>query len=183
MSGTDSPRILELRRRVQQDPASIAFAQLAEEYRRAGDLQSAVRVSRDGLQRHPAYASARVTLARALVQLGDLDGAEAEFEQARRLAPDNLAAIRGLADLHQRRGQLGDALAEYREALSLATNDPELETKVARLAAEASGGVDAGSAIGAPVDDAARARDRRLLALLERWLDRILADRESRQGQ
>ena len=33
-------RLEDLRRRVQQDPSSIAFAQLAEEYRRAGQLRN-----------------------------------------------------------------------------------------------------------------------------------------------
>ena len=39
---TDNPRIGELRRRFEKDPSSIAFAQLAEEYRRSGNLDQAV---------------------------------------------------------------------------------------------------------------------------------------------
>ncbi|MGH9349389.1 MAG: tetratricopeptide repeat protein, partial [Vicinamibacterales bacterium] len=65
----DNPRIEELRGRVQKDPASIAFAQLAEEYRRAGDFEEAARVCRAGLERHPSYLSARVTLGRTLIEL------------------------------------------------------------------------------------------------------------------
>ena len=38
----DSPRIQELRRRIQQDPASLSFAPLAEELRRAGRIQDAI---------------------------------------------------------------------------------------------------------------------------------------------
>jgi hypothetical protein len=45
----DSRRIDDLRRRVQKDPASIAFAQLAEEYRRAGQLPDAVATCKAGL--------------------------------------------------------------------------------------------------------------------------------------
>ena len=59
----DSPRIEDLRRRIQKDPASIAFAQLAEEYRRAGQYAEAIDVCRAGLALHPGYLSARVTLA------------------------------------------------------------------------------------------------------------------------
>ena len=70
-----NPRIDELRRRVQSDPASIAFAQLAEEYRRAGQFDEAVAVCRTGLARHPGYLSARVTLGRALLELGELGDA------------------------------------------------------------------------------------------------------------
>jgi hypothetical protein len=41
------------------DPASIAFAQLAEECRRAGHNQEAVDVCRAGLELHPGYLSAQ----------------------------------------------------------------------------------------------------------------------------
>ena len=93
-------RIEELERRVQQDPASIAFGALAEEYRRADRLDEAIAVCRAGLERHPSYLSARVTLGRALQSLGQLDDARAEFERVIEVAPDNLAAIRALAELH-----------------------------------------------------------------------------------
>jgi len=101
----DNPRIEELRRRVQKDPASIAFAQLAEEHRRAGQYEEAIEVATAGLQQHPAYLSARVTLGRALIELGRLDEAAVEFEHVVKAAPDNLTAVRQLADIHQRRRQ------------------------------------------------------------------------------
>lgn len=102
----DNPRLEELKRRVQRDPASISFAALAEEYRRLGRFEEAVETCRSGLQRHPAYVSARVTLGRALMDMGDYDGATGELEQVLRAAPENLAAIRALADIHRRRGEL-----------------------------------------------------------------------------
>src|SRR6476646_5774249 len=130
----DSQRIDDLRRRVQKDPASIAFAQLAEECRRAGNFQEAVDVGRTGLELHPGYLSARVTLGRALIELNDLDVALAELEHVLKSAPENLAAIRGLAEIHHRRGALAEALAQYRAALALARNDPDLQQTVAELA-------------------------------------------------
>ena len=126
----DNPRIEELRRRVQKDPASIAFAQLAEEHRRAGDYEEAARVCRSGLERHPTYLSARVTLGRALIELGHYDSAEAELQYVLRSAPENLAAIRGLGEIHQRRGNLTEALRQFQTALALAKHDPELEESV-----------------------------------------------------
>ncbi len=98
----ETDRIDELRRRVVNDPASVAFAALAEEYRRAGRHDDAISTCRAGLVRHPAYVSARVTLGRALVETGKYDEARVEFEQVLRLAPENLAAIRALAALHER---------------------------------------------------------------------------------
>jgi len=126
----DNPRIEELRRRVQKDPASIAFAQLAEEYRRAGSYEEAIAACRKGLAIHPGYNSARVTLGRALIEINDLETAESELSHVLRSAPENLAAIRGLAEVHHRRGHLGDALTFYQAALGLAKHDPDLEQTV-----------------------------------------------------
>src|SRR6266478_1168921 len=102
----DNQRIDDLRRRVQKDPASIAFAQLAEECRRAGHFQEAVETCRGGLEIHPGYLSARVTLGRSLVELNELDDALAELELVLKSAPENLSAIRGVAEIHHRLGDL-----------------------------------------------------------------------------
>jgi tetratricopeptide (TPR) repeat protein len=126
----DNPRIDELRRRVVKDPASIAFAQLAEEYRRAGSYEDAIEACRSGLAIHPGYLSARVTLGRALLEMNDLDSALGELEYVLKAAPENLAAIRGVAEIHHRRGALGEALGFYKAALALARHDPDLEQTV-----------------------------------------------------
>jgi tetratricopeptide (TPR) repeat protein len=102
---SDTPRIEELRRRVEADPASFAFAVLAEEYRKAGRLADAIATCRTGLERHPSYHSARTTLGRALVEVGDLQGAREAFDAVLRAAPENLAAQRGLAEVDRRIGR------------------------------------------------------------------------------
>jgi tetratricopeptide (TPR) repeat protein len=101
----DSPRIEELKRRVQSDPASIAFAALAEEYRRAERYEEAIETCKAGLVRHPSYLSAHVTLGRAFIEVGRLQDARQELEYVLKLAPENLAAIRGLAEIHHRMGE------------------------------------------------------------------------------
>ena len=101
----DSPRIEELKRRVQSDPASIAFAALAEEYRRAERYEEAIETCKAGLVRHPSYLSAHVTLGRAFIEVGRLPEAREELEYVLKLAPENLAAIRGLAEIHHRTGE------------------------------------------------------------------------------
>ena len=132
MTMSENPRIEELRRRVEKDPTSIAFAQLGEEYRRIGEYVQAVLVCRDGLARHPGYLSAQVTLGRALMELEKFDEARAELEAVLSVAPDNLAAIRALADIHQRRGDVGEAINLY-AAASLGPKPP------ARASAKADG--------------------------------------------
>src|SRR5262245_39579181 len=127
---SNNPRIEALRRRLEKDPASIAFAQLAEEYRRGGDYRQAITICREGLTRHPGYLSAQVTLGRALIELGQLDDARTELEAVLRVAPDNLAAIRALAGIHEHLGDadvLGLAAAANPGAGSTATPDDLLE--------------------------------------------------------
>jgi len=130
---SDNPRILELRRRVQADPASIAFAQLAEECRRSGSNDEAVGIARAGLTYHPDYLSARVTLGRALIELGRLDEANVELDIVLKSAPDNLPANRAMAEIYQQRGQMKEALELYKRALQLAKYDPDLEQTVERI--------------------------------------------------
>jgi tetratricopeptide (TPR) repeat protein len=117
----DSPRIEELKRRVQSDPASIAFAALAEEYRRAGRFEEAIDTCTAGLVRHPSYLSAHVTLGRALIDVGRLEEAKKELESVLRLAPENLAAIRGLAEIHER---LRDEPRDHHRAVQIAGVEP-----------------------------------------------------------
>jgi tetratricopeptide (TPR) repeat protein len=129
----DDPRILELRRRVQGDPASLAFAQLAEECRRAGAHDEAIGICRAGLIHHPENLTARVTLGRALVELDKLDEAFTELTFVLDAAPGNLPAIRALAEIYQRRGMMSEALVHYRRALQLAEHDAELSQTVEQI--------------------------------------------------
>jgi len=145
-------RLDELRRRVRQDPASIAFAALAEEYRRQGLLGDAIELCRAGLARHPTYILGRVTLARALFDSGDTDAAIVEFEHVLRIAPDNLAALRGLAEAHAERGETRAALDCLRAASAFAPQDPSLRARVEQLEAAlgSAGGQDEAAAAASP---------------------------------
>jgi tetratricopeptide (TPR) repeat protein len=96
-------------------------------------FQEAVDVCRAGLAVHPSYVSARVTLGRALVELHQWEPAQQELEQVLRSAPENLAAVRGLADVLHRQGSLSEALVQYRAALTLVRHDPDLEQTIADL--------------------------------------------------
>jgi tetratricopeptide (TPR) repeat protein len=157
---SENPRIDELRRRVGKDPSSIAFAQLAEEYRRIGDYIQAVKICRDGLGRHPGYLSAQVTLGRALMGLKNFDEARTELEAVLKVAPDNLAAIRALAEIHQQTGEVAETVT--------AVPVPR-EAPVAKPATPA-----------APVQDVAaadRAENDPALEELEHWLAAIVSDR------
>jgi tetratricopeptide (TPR) repeat protein len=183
----EDARIEALRKRLQKDPGSIAFAQLAEEYRRAGRFHESIDVCRAGLARHPGYLSARVTLGRALLEIGDVDAAQRELNDVLRVAPDNLSAIRGIAEVHRKKGEIPEALEQFRSAFEMASPDPSIEQVGRDLRRDAmavdlsvrrgEGQPDAG---GGPVRAEEERAARRTLAYLERWLQAILADRRAR---
>src|SRR5438876_8174610 len=62
--------------RLARDPASLAFAQLADLYRKAGRTRQAVAVCRNGLLRYPHYTTARLILVKALAAEGQLERSE-----------------------------------------------------------------------------------------------------------
>jgi len=167
----ENPRIEALRRRVEKDPASIAFAQLAEEYRRAGDYQQAITICRDGLTRHPGYLSAQVTLGRALIELGKFDEARKELEAVLSVAPDNLAAIRALAGIHEHLGvaELSGLVA----AMNAGTGSPVSAGIVEAPAAPDPAVIAPPPLVTSPV---VQHTDPALPAL-EQWLAAIVADR------
>jgi tetratricopeptide (TPR) repeat protein len=188
----DLSRIEDLRRRVQKDPASIAFAQLAEEHRRAGQYEQAVDVATAGLAHHPAYLSARVTLGRALLELGRLDEAAAEFEYVVRSAPDNLTAVRQLADIHQRRRQSSNEsrsrqpdvpvpVSRLEEPPIIETTGaaalPVIETTVVPAAP-----VPAVSGLQAPAAPEPPSAEELVIAELEAWLAVIDDERPNREA-
>jgi tetratricopeptide (TPR) repeat protein len=172
----DPHRLDDLRRRVHKDPASLAFAQLAEECRRVGQLHEAVRVCRQGLAHHPDYLSARVTLGRALIGLEHFDQAAAELSSVLRTAPENLAALRGLAELHDRQGQCVEALEFYRSAQRFAPLDSEIAAAIERLEREA---VPVAPLPAPPSDAAPASGPSPALPVLERWLNAIEARRRN----
>ena len=145
---SDTPRITDLRRRAESDPASIVFAALAEEYRRAGRFDEAIATCRAGLEHHPAFLSARATLGRALIEVGELAEAKEVLEHVVSAAPENLAAIRALAEIHRRQGELDEekvysAMAQFvvaepglHEAPHRPTTDAPAATPVGVAAAE-----------------------------------------------
>jgi len=171
----DQSRIDDLRLRVERDPGSIAFAQLAEEYRRAGQFAEAVQTCRAGLAIHPEYISARVTLGRALLASGRLEGASAELRLVLAQTPDNVAALRALADACRGLGRPQEALTHARAALHLAADDPAAERLIMDLEHVV-------AAADRRAQEASRRRAADTVASLERWLEAIDALRAQRHA-
>jgi tetratricopeptide (TPR) repeat protein len=123
-------RLDELRRRLEKDPGSRLFAQLAEQLRKEGELEEAIGVARAGLEKHPTYPSARLTLGRALLDSGDATAARAELDAAVQGAPDNILASRVLAETLETLGELKAAVEQFRATLVMAPGDAQIEGRI-----------------------------------------------------
>lgn len=131
--------------RLARDPTSLAFAPLADAYRKAGRIADAVRLCREGLARFPHYVTARLILAKALLDGGDPDGAMEEVQAILEASPREAQAHRLAGDLYRRAGALGDAVSHLEQAVRLDPGDRESRALLDVLGA--GGSVSDGSAL------------------------------------
>ncbi len=124
-----------LEERLSRDPLSRAFLQLAEEYRKSGRYDDAVRVCMEGLARHPTYHTARIALGRTYLEAGDLEGARRALSEVLELAPENHLAAKLLAEVQRRLGDAKGAIATYRAILTHYPADREIEALLRDLEA------------------------------------------------
>ncbi len=80
-----------------QDPQSLVFLRLGEALRRKGQLEAALRVAMNGLERHPHLADAHDLYARILTDKHNYERAFDEWDMAVRIAPHHTGALKGLA--------------------------------------------------------------------------------------
>ncbi len=101
--------------RLAKDPASLAFAPLADLYRKVGRISDAVAVCREGLKRVPRYTTARLVLAKTLMAAGEPGAAQAELRAIIEQSPRDAPAHRALAEVARQRGDV-DAAIHHLEA-------------------------------------------------------------------
>ncbi len=102
-----------------RDPASLAYADLAEALRRRGRRDEALRVALQGLARHPQHADGHDRLARIYADLGDLERARLAWSKALELLPEHTGALRGLGFVLYRQGRPREAAAALERVLAI----------------------------------------------------------------
>jgi len=121
--------------RLARDPASLAFAQLADLYRKAGRTREAVALCRNGLVKHPHYTTARLILAKALATEGALDQALAEIGAILDVTPQDVQCHRLAAEIHRRLGHIDRAVTHLEAAVRLEPADRESRSLLGLLRA------------------------------------------------
>jgi predicted Zn-dependent protease len=131
------PAIYGYLKKYQEDPSSRVFAPLAEAYRKAGLVDEAVEIAREGLRVHPHFVGGRVALSRALFDKKLFDEVVGELMPIVRDVPDNLVAQRLLAESCLMLGRVADALGAYKMLLFFSPQDAETAQMVQELEAQA----------------------------------------------
>jgi tetratricopeptide (TPR) repeat protein len=138
MPGDDQAIVGAIRRheeRLARDPASLAFAQLADLYRKAGRTRDAIALCRNGLTRYPHYTTARLILAKALVADGQLAPAQVELEAILEVSPKDVQCHRLAAETQRRLGHIDEAVRHLEAALALDPSDRESQALLSLLRA------------------------------------------------
>ncbi|HEX9821268.1 MAG TPA: tetratricopeptide repeat protein [Methylomirabilota bacterium] len=130
--------------RLARDPESLAFAQLADLYRKAGRTGEAVTVCREGLRRWPHYTTARLILAKTLLAEGLHDAALAELTAILQTSPKDVQCHRLAAEVHRRAGRLDAAVAHLERAVGLDPGDRESSTLLSLLRPDPGGPAETG---------------------------------------
>jgi tetratricopeptide (TPR) repeat protein len=125
--------------RLQREPGSLAFAQLADLYRKAGRIDEAITTCQQGLTRFPHYTTARLTLARAYQARGDFEHALAEITTILEVSPRDVQSHRLAAEIHRRSGRLDAAIGHLQTAVALDPGDRESRSLLGLLGASGPG--------------------------------------------
>jgi tetratricopeptide (TPR) repeat protein len=102
--------IEKLEARYRENPKGRNFAPLADAYRKAGLIDNAIELCQAGLQLHPDYVSGHIVHGRCLVDKKDDAGAEAVFRRVLDLDPENILALKVLAEISERNERFDQAM-------------------------------------------------------------------------
>jgi tetratricopeptide (TPR) repeat protein len=127
------PEIETLSQKLETDPKSKVFAQLADAYRKSNMIDEAIEIAKKGLEIHPNYGAAHLVLGRCYLEKRIYSLAREEFERVASLDPHNFAALKLLADVHFSQGAKEEAIRRYRQVLDIDPLNSEVAERLAQL--------------------------------------------------
>jgi len=129
----DHPELEKLFERLTNEPDSHVFAPLADSCRKIGRLEEALDICRNGLERHPDYASGHVVLGKCLYDGGNTESAKAAFQKVLSLDENNLVALKYLGLILSEEGDEAAAMEHFKHILALDPDNVEIRGKLENL--------------------------------------------------
>jgi hypothetical protein len=129
-------RIDELKKKFDENPRRY-FAPLANEFRKAGDIEQAIIICEEFLPQQPGHMSGHIVYGQALFEAGKLPESRAVFETALGLDPENLIALRHLGDIARDQGDHPAARGWYARVLDADPRNEEIQAVISGLDAVA----------------------------------------------
>lgn len=114
---SESKFIESLKDRIRKEPGSRLFLTLAEELIKRDMDDEAVKELERGLAVSPDFAGAHLTLAKLYFKKREFSQALSEYQEAKRIFPSSLTALRGMAAVYRDSGDVESAADVYREVL------------------------------------------------------------------
>ena len=128
-----SGEIEKLERRWAENQLGLTFAPLAEAYRKAGDPGRALLLLETGLAQHPNYIPAHIVRGRCHLDAQADSAAELSFLRVTELDPENVIALKSLAEISERAGRLPEAMRRLALLLDVDRNNEEARGQLDRV--------------------------------------------------
>lgn len=118
-----SPLLEKLAAEYAEDPTSKKFRPLAEEYRKSRMYEEAIYICKEGLKHHPAFAPGMITLARCYHETNENEQALIALLPLVDEQPDNIPALRLIAEVYFSLGDVDKAIEAYQDVLKVSPED------------------------------------------------------------
>lgn len=125
--------IEKLKRQWDENPKGTSFAPLAELYRKDGQHDKAMEVLRVGLESNPKHIPGNIVLGRCCLDLKQDAEAEVAFSRALELDPENVIALKALADITERAGRLDEATIWLQQLVAVDPSNDDARDQLNRV--------------------------------------------------
>jgi len=122
-----------LEERYERNPESRVFAPLADAYRKRGDVDRAIAILEEGLEKYPDYVSAHVILGKCFYDKGATERAKVEFEKALQHDSENMVALKFMGDILYAEGRKEEALKYYEKLLAIDPTNKDIGKLVGEM--------------------------------------------------